>query len=186
MSKILFLFFVMVLFLGPFIVGLSQSMWLALVWYVALLFVSLILLKLERLGPLFVYKKGLILRSMLYLLLLYGLLALTSLIFPQEPTLVQEVKLDPVLIVLLVVLGPLAEEVAFRGYTQSIVKRRLGTNGAIVLTSLLFSLFHPFSVFPQIFVTSLLLGTIKEVHGSLIPCVIVHCLNNVVALVTSL
>jgi len=165
---------------------LSGSVWTATIWYASLLTVTLTIMKLERLGPMFIYRKGIVLRSLLYLLLLYGLLAVTSLIFPQESSTVQKLSLDPAMIVLLVVLAPLAEEVAFRGYAQAIAKRRLGTNGAIIMTSLLFSLFHPFSVFPQIFVTSLLLGTIKEVHGSLVPCVIVHCLNNVVALVVSL
>jgi len=185
-SRTLFLLFLLVLFSGPLIVGSSGSVWTAVAWYASLLTVTLTIMKLERLGPLFVYRKGIVLRSLPYLLLLYGLLAVTSLVFPQESSAVQKLSLDPAMIVLLVILAPLAEEVAFRGYTQAIAKRRLGTNGAIIVTSLLFSFFHPFSVFPQIFVTSLLLGTIKEVHGSLVPCIIVHCLNNVVALAVSL
>jgi hypothetical protein len=185
-SRILFLLFLLVLFSGPLIVGWNGSLWTATVWYASLLTVSFTFMKLEHLGPLFVYRKGIILRSLLYLLLLYGLLAVTSLVFPEESSVVQKMSLDPAMIVLLVILAPLAEEVAFRGYAQSVAKKRFGTNGAIIVTSLLFSFFHPFSVFPQIFVTSLLLGTIKEVHGSLVPCIIVHCLNNVVALVVSL
>lgn len=183
---VLFLIFIAVLFSGPIVVGSTYSVWVATLWYVALLSLSLMLMKLEHLGFLFTYRRGLILRSVLYLLLLYGLLALIGLLFPQQYETVQKLSLDPMMVVLLVALAPLAEEVAFRGYTQSIFKRKLGTNGAIIVTSLLFSLFHPISVFPQVFVTSLLLGTIKEVHGSLVPCVLVHCLNNVVALVVSL
>ncbi|KAF2958213.1 hypothetical protein AS159_00375 [Thermotoga sp. Ku-13t] len=186
-DRVLFLIFVVVLFSGPIVVGSTHSVWVATLWYVALLSISLTLMKLEHLSPLFTYRRGLILRSVLYLLLLYGLLALTSLLFPQQYEIVQTLSsLDPMMVVLLVVLAPLAEEVAFRGYTQSVFKRKLGTDGAIIVTSLLFSLFHPISMFPQVFVTSLLLGTIKEVHGSLIPCVVVHCLNNVVAFVASL
>lgn len=185
-DRVLFLIFVAVLFSGPIVVGSTPSVWVATLWYVALLSISLTLMKVEHLGPLFTYRRGLILRSVLYLLLLYGLLALTSLLFPQQYETVQTLSVDPVMVVLLVALAPLAEEVAFRGYTQSVFKRKLGTNGAIIVTSLLFSLFHPISMFPQVFVTSLFLGTIKEVHGSLIPCVVVHCLNNVVAFVASL
>lgn len=185
-SRLLFLLFLLVLFLGPFIVSLNSSIWSATVWYAILLFVSLFSMKMEKIGSLFSYKKGILLRSLLYLLVLYGLLALTNAIFPQQKDSVQKLSLDPGLIVLALFLAPVAEEIAFRGYTQSVFKKRLGTNGAIVVTSLFFSFFHPMAVFPQIFVTSMLLGTIREAHGSLIPCMIVHCLNNVVALISSL
>ncbi len=185
-SVLLFLLFVTVLFSGPLMVSTNSSMWSATVWYAILLLVSLFLMKAERIGPLFNYRRGILLKSVLYLFVLYGLLALTNLVFPQQVDSVQKLSLDPGLIVLVIFLAPIAEEIAFRGYTQSIFKRRLGTNGAIIATSLFFSLFHPITVFPQIFVISVLLGAIKETHGSLIPCMIVHCLNNVVALVSSL
>lgn len=87
-------------------------------------------------------------------------------------------------LLLLAVAPGIAEELFFRGYVQRQAERRLGVLWAIVITGVLFGLYHlrltqalPLSVL------GIYLCFITWRTGSLWPAVIVHFLNNALAVV---
>ena len=84
--------------------------------------------------------------------------------------------------VLVVIWGPLAEEVFFRGFVFSGVRPRTGVAVAVVASALLFALFHvdPRVMVP-IFVTGALLAWLYHKTGSLWGCFVAHGLQNAIA-----
>lgn len=85
------------------------------------------------------------------------------------------------------IVGPIAEEVFFRGMLYGFL-RRWGILEAIILTSLIFVLAHP--VFPGIPATQVVGGLIfavaYEVEGSLMVPITIHILGNMAILTLSL
>ncbi|MFQ5863174.1 MAG: lysostaphin resistance A-like protein [Candidatus Brocadiales bacterium] len=79
--------------------------------------------------------------------------------------------------------GPVAEEVLFRGFLQPALRDIMGSVKAIFLTSFLFALVH-FNVyiFLQIFILGLLLGYLYEKTGTLVAPASAHILHNSVSL----
>ncbi len=79
-------------------------------------------------------------------------------------------------------LGPLAEEVFFRGFLYSGFKDRLGMWRSAVLSSFLFALMHvdPGVLIPFFF-TGMLLALLYERTGSVWSCVVVHATQNALA-----
>jgi membrane protease YdiL (CAAX protease family) len=87
--------------------------------------------------------------------------------------------------VLIVLLAPLVEEVVFRGaILRSLLATRLSTVAAVVLSALLFALFHmnPAQM-PHAFLVGLLLGWMYSRTGSILPGVAYHWANNSIAYV---
>lgn len=189
MSKatIRFLIFLTMLWIGSTLAYYFSSMWFITAWYAGIFVVSLYFaLKTgEKLSDLFRLNGKWILKSILFLPLIYALMAVVSFIFPSVGVTTQIQKVDITTAIVITFLGPISEEMAFRGYTQGIARRKLNINSAILITALFFSFFHPFEVFPQIFVMSMVLSVVREISGSLVPPMIIHCLNNTVALVVS-
>ncbi|MCK9223272.1 MAG: CPBP family intramembrane metalloprotease [Limnochordia bacterium] len=84
--------------------------------------------------------------------------------------------------VLIVVIVPFAEELFFRGLTLGAFKERLGTTGAMVFSSLFFSLAHLYIInFFPVFVLGALLALLYERTRSLVPCIIAHATVNGIA-----
>jgi len=87
-----------------------------------------------------------------------------------------------------VVLAPVAEELIFRGYVQTLLVRLVGGNKpsravfarwtAILLTALLFSLVHEWWTRPPIFALAVCIGYLYERTGNLWACVILHAIFN--------
>jgi sodium transport system permease protein len=92
----------------------------------------------------------------------------------------------PVRLLAIAVIGPICEEIAFRGFILSGF-RRLGRTGlAIVLTSIAFGLTH--SIMQQSIVagiTGLLIAYLAVRTGSLLPPVLFHIIHNGLALCTA-
>lgn len=82
------------------------------------------------------------------------------------------------LLVLAVLLQPLLEELLFRGFVQPLLVQNLGDRGGIALTSFLFAVLHPGSVFLPIFGLSLLLGAVMLRTQRLGAAIGVHALHN--------
>ncbi len=77
------------------------------------------------------------------------------------------------------IIGPVVEEVFFRGFMYSAIKKRLGVLGAAFLSAALFSLMHTNILgFLPIMVLGLLLVYVYEKTGSLIGPAAVHILHN--------
>jgi sodium transport system permease protein len=82
-------------------------------------------------------------------------------------------------LLVLAVLPALAEELAFRGFILSGLRRRFRPGMAVVLSSFLFALYH-FNVFQFVpsFVLGLVLGTLAVRCGSILPAMLFHLLHN--------
>lgn len=81
------------------------------------------------------------------------------------------------------VVGPAAEEVFFRGYLQSELRRRWPAWAAVIATSAGFAVLHvdPTGVHVALaLVLGLYLGFVVELTGSTLPAVVCHVVNNVV------
>jgi len=158
-----------------------------IIWYPIMVLLTLWFLKMDGNDPKIWFKdvqrgfiKGLALFPLAYLALL-----LVTLIFPLDTENAVNLDWNVLLVITALFLAPFGEEMMFRGYIQDFLKSRVRTELAIILSSIIFSLFHPFKVFPQVFVLAVILGTVKEHYDSLIPSVVIHSLNNFLALIVS-
>jgi len=185
MSWVRFSVFLAVLFSGSVVAYFSSQTWIAVVWYVALFLVSFAFVKKEdvRAGAFFTSVLRNALKGFKLFPIFYVLIMATNLLFPSSTISVQEVSLNFVTVVVLVLIAPVVEEIAFRGYAQSFFRNRFHVNAAILISATFFAFFHSFEVFPQIFVMALFLSILRETTGSLIPGIVIHSLNNVLALV---
>ena len=83
----------------------------------------------------------------------------------------------------LAVVTPVVEEMFFRGFIFAGLAPRLGVGRAMVVSSVVFSLFHlDIGVFVPIFMTGLLLAWLYQRTGSLWPGVLAHAGQNALAL----
>ncbi len=83
------------------------------------------------------------------------------------------------LIILISIIGPITEEMFFRGLAYSALKRRLGAVFAGLVSASVFALLHANIVgFFPILGLGLLLTYLYEKSGSLIPSITVHMLHN--------
>jgi len=88
-------------------------------------------------------------------------------------------KLLLILTVLVTFLGPIAEELFFRGFAYPAVRKRLGVKNAVILVSAVFATLHMNVVaFFPIFGLGILLAYLYEKTGSLIPSISVHVIHN--------
>jgi membrane protease YdiL (CAAX protease family) len=87
-----------------------------------------------------------------------------------------------VTIVLVGILGPIAEEIFFRGYVLPGLVKRFGIGWSLLLSSLIFGLFHidPGAIVPT-FALGLALGWVYLKTGSIWPAMFAHGLHNTVA-----
>ena len=90
----------------------------------------------------------------------------------------------------LVVTAPITEEIAFRGFIyRGFAASRLGTIGAVILSSLIFAGIHvqyDLITLAGVLATALLLGCMRAISGSTVLTIAMHALNNLVVLVEML
>jgi membrane protease YdiL (CAAX protease family) len=101
-------------------------------------------------------------------------------IFENASTVAQRIPI----ILLAVVIAPVAEELAFRGYLYGVIKRYFGAVPALVLSGILFALIHlnlP-SFFPLLVLASVF-ALAYELSGSLLVPMTMHALFNSLSLV---
>jgi len=85
-------------------------------------------------------------------------------------------------VVALALVGPLVEELLFRGLLTAAFRRRFGPVRTALLTAALFALAHVLPrVIPPIFILGLALALVYERIGSTLPGILVHCLYNGIA-----
>lgn len=90
------------------------------------------------------------------------------------------------LFLVLVVVGPLTQELLFRGALQPVLVEQLGAGRGVAYTALLNSLatsmaFSPWSFLPS-FANALVLGVLRHSSGSLYPSLVLHALSGLTAL----
>lgn len=100
-------------------------------------------------------------------------------IFESAPTVAQRIPI----ILLAVVIAPVAEELAFRGYLYGVIKRYFGAIPALVLSGILFALVHQNlpSFFPLLVLASVF-ALAYELSGSLLVPMTMHALFNALSL----
>lgn len=77
------------------------------------------------------------------------------------------------------VLGPVIEEIFFRGFLYSAVKKRFGILSGVLLSGALFSALHTNIIgFLPIMILGILMAFLYETTGSLIASISVHILHN--------
>ncbi len=90
----------------------------------------------------------------------------------------------------LVVTAPMTEEIAFRGFIyRGFAASRLGTIGAVILSSLIFAGIHvqyDLITLAGVLATALFLGTMRAISGSTVLTILMHALNNFVVLMEML
>ena len=88
--------------------------------------------------------------------------------------------------VLVCVAAPIAEELFFRGFCFTALRRWIGVAGGAIATGLIFGLIHVGSAdvvfLVPLGVFGLLLCLLYHRTGSLLPCMVLHALNNSLAL----
>ena len=91
------------------------------------------------------------------------------------------------LIVLVISLGPIVEEMLFRGVLLSALLQRWRVLPSVLMTSTLFALVHlsglqfHWYALPQLFLLALLLAWLRLRSGSIWPAVVAHGTNNLLA-----
>lgn len=108
---------------------------------------------------------------------------------PPQPVVdifLQEKRKDIVIFfsIFVAILGPVIEEMFFRGFLYSAIKKHTGVFKAALISAVLFSLLHfnLFSFFP-IIVLGLLMAYIYETTNSLISSITVHIIHNSIMVV---
>jgi len=86
-------------------------------------------------------------------------------------------------ILLLGFLVPIYEEIIFRGIVLDSCQRHINFNAANIFQSLLFAAIHgSLFMLPLFFIFGILSGIARKKSGGLLPCIIFHILNNVIAI----
>jgi membrane protease YdiL (CAAX protease family) len=104
--------------------------------------------------------------------------------FPPQPMLDQLARGEHAgadlwaLILAIVVLGPLAEEIVFRGFVQAALRSAAGPQVAIVVSAVLFGAIHGAAYALPIALLGLLFGWLRERHGGLAAPILAHMLHN--------
>ncbi len=90
----------------------------------------------------------------------------------------------------LIIVAPLTEEIFFRGFLfKGIEHSRIGAAGAVVITSLLWSVMHiQYDIYgiTNLFISGLLLGLARVKSNSIYPPVVMHILQNIIATVETI
>ncbi|MFH1478705.1 MAG: CPBP family intramembrane glutamic endopeptidase [Candidatus Omnitrophota bacterium] len=82
------------------------------------------------------------------------------------------------------ILGPFVEEIFFRGFMYTALKKKIGTIWGALLTAGVFSLLHTnLAGFLPILLLGMLLVYLYEKTGSLIPSITVHIVHNTAVLI---
>lgn len=106
--------------------------------------------------------------------------------FPLDELVEQMVSRSPVLMSLnLAVLGPVGEEIFFRGFAYSALRKKYGVKKGILVSALFFGAYHmiPWQI-PYAVVAGVLLALVYEKTQSLYPSILFHIINNSVAVLS--
>jgi membrane protease YdiL (CAAX protease family) len=98
--------------------------------------------------------------------------------------------LFPIIVILISIVVPVLEELLFRGCLQSWISQKLGKIKAILITSIVFALFHfsrsqglsNLELFAALFVLSCYLGYLYERQQSLLAPIALHSIFNAISI----
>jgi hypothetical protein len=84
--------------------------------------------------------------------------------------------------------GPLTEELFFRGFVYNALRSRIGTFWGLIIQAGLFALIHPFAIAQRgvVFLIGIVLATVYDWRKTLLTPILMHCCFNVVGLTMGL
>ncbi len=119
----------------------------------------------------------------LVLLGLYSLLVVE----PKQEDIAESFGSVPVQILLIAVAAPFSEELCFRGMLFGGLRERLSTVPAALIAGIVFGLLHALtgiSAVPPLAILGVIFCLLYEKTGSIVPGIMLHALNNCVALLS--
>ncbi len=105
---------------------------------------------------------------------------------PKQEDIAESFGALPVQILLIVVAAPVSEEICFRGMLFGGLRTRMPRIAAALLSGLIFGALHALtglSAVPPLIFFGFVLALLYEKTGSIVPGIILHMLNNSVALI---
>lgn len=117
--------------------------------------------------------------------LLFAMLYSLLVVPPEQEDIAEGFGALPVQILLIVIVAPISEEVCFRGMLFGGLRERLPRALAALIAGLVFGALHALtglSTVPPLIAFGVILCLLYEKTGSIVPGIILHALNNSVAL----
>ncbi len=105
--------------------------------------------------------------------------------FPLDELVEDTVTENPIVMSIFVgILGPVGEEIFFRGFAYQALRRKYGIGRGIVFSSLFFGAYHmlPWQI-PYAFMAGCILAYVYEKTESIYPPILLHILNNSLAVI---
>ena len=117
--------------------------------------------------------------------LLFAFLYSLLIVEPHQEDIAEGFGTIPVQILLIVIAAPISEEIAFRGMLFGGLREKLPRLAAALIAGLIFGGLHALtgvSAVPPLVVFGFVLSLLYEKTGSIVPGIVLHMLNNSVAL----
>jgi hypothetical protein len=117
--------------------------------------------------------------------LLFAFLYSALVVVPEQEDIADGFGPIPIQILLIVIAAPISEEICFRGMLFGGLRERLPRLAAALATGVIFGGLHALtgiSAVPPLILFGFLLALLYEKTGSIVPGIILHMLNNSVAL----
>ncbi len=105
---------------------------------------------------------------------------------PHQEDIAESFGAVPIQILLIVIAAPISEEICFRGMLFGGLRTRLPRLAAALISAIVFGGLHALtgvSAVPPLIVFGLVLALLYEKTGSIVPGIVLHMLNNSVALI---
>jgi membrane protease YdiL (CAAX protease family) len=105
---------------------------------------------------------------------------------PEQKNIAEDFGAVPFQILLIVIAAPISEEVCFRGMVFGGLRERLSRLPAALISAVIFGALHAFTgleAVPPLIVFGFILALLYEKTGSIVPGIVLHMLNNSVALI---
>jgi membrane protease YdiL (CAAX protease family) len=117
--------------------------------------------------------------------LLFAVAYSLLIVVPEQEDIVDGFGPVPVQILLIVIAAPISEELCFRGMLFGGLRERLPRLAAALIAATIFGALHALTgitAVPPLIAFGFLLALLYEKTGSVVPCILLHMLNNSVAL----
>jgi membrane protease YdiL (CAAX protease family) len=105
---------------------------------------------------------------------------------PRQEDIAESFGALPVQILLIVIAAPVSEEICFRGMLFGGLRKRLPRLAAALISALIFGGLHALtgiSAVPPLIAFGFILALLYEKTGSIVPGILLHMLNNSIALI---
>ena len=117
--------------------------------------------------------------------LLFAVLYSLLIVEPKQEDIAESFGTLPLQVLLIVIAAPISEEICFRGFLYGGLRERYPRLAAALLAGVVFGALHALTgitAVPPLIVFGFLLSLLYEKTGSIVPGILLHMLNNSVAL----